>query len=137
MVAAGVVVAGGPWVAFAAEKSGVANKRTVKCKIDFGLVYRPAGPKVRKGQPFNVCNNQVNTSTIWPASGDSCSWNFLASVLVHAPAVFLSTGRVSITLKSFKKSRGLTFRNKHVHGSHCFRFLLFLLTFTLRVSGRL
>ena len=28
---------------FAAEKSRVANKRTVKCKIDFALVYCPAG----------------------------------------------------------------------------------------------
>ena len=28
---------------FAAEKSRVANKRTVKCKIDFGLVYCPTG----------------------------------------------------------------------------------------------
>ena len=32
-------------MAFAAEKSGVANKRTVKYKIDFGLVYCPAGPR--------------------------------------------------------------------------------------------
>ena len=30
---------------FAAEKSRVANKRTVKCKIVFGLVYCPAGPR--------------------------------------------------------------------------------------------
>ena len=32
-------------MAFAADKSGVANKRTVKCKIDFGLVYCAAGPR--------------------------------------------------------------------------------------------
>ena len=32
-------------MAFAAEKSGVANKRTVKCKIDSGLVYCRAGPR--------------------------------------------------------------------------------------------
>ena len=35
-------------MAFAAEKSRVANKRTVKCKIDFGFVYSlycPAGPR--------------------------------------------------------------------------------------------
>ena len=30
-------------MAFAADKSGVANKRTVKCKIDVGLVYCPTG----------------------------------------------------------------------------------------------
>ena len=32
-------------MAFAAEKGRVANKRTVKYKIDFGLVYCPAGPR--------------------------------------------------------------------------------------------